>query len=64
VGTPADGRRRAPQTQGRRQGKGTGPNKEETMTATTIRRTDGTRPVVEHVYAFDPAQGITLVRLK
>jgi hypothetical protein len=34
------------------------------MTATTIRRTDGTRPVVEHVYAFDPAQGITLVRLK
>lgn len=34
------------------------------MNGTTIRRNDGTHPVVERVYAFDPAQGVALVLLK
>lgn len=34
------------------------------MNGGTIRRNDGTHPVVERVYAFDPAQGIAVVLLK
>ena len=34
------------------------------MSGITIRRNDGTHPVVERVYAFDPTQSIALVLLK